>query len=416
MSPVFTARRRAEEFATLVEDPSTPGGGAARYAELLDLVAAMQAAPAPVARSEFVADLREQLVAEAASATVPEQTARLSLPPRRRARERRIAAVVGGIAIVGASTSVAMASEQALPGDALYPVKRAIEDVHTNISIGDADKGHTVLANAGDRLDEVTALTRSGDAGDEAQVASTLDDFTAQATEASDLLLSDYAVSGHQASVTALREFAAASLDRLTTLEPQMPGQARDELVRAAKVVVAIDAAAHQACPGCGEGITTIPPIFAVSSETAAGSPSAGSSSAGSAAGPRHDGRSGSHDNGTTRADDGSGTGSPALPGLGQAPLPPGSVLGSTDGQDGSQPDGQGTLGSVIDGVTGGVTGGLTDGLQGGPTGQSPGQSPSSPSLGDTVDGTVDGLGDAAGDTVDGVTGDATGGLTGDKP
>ena len=274
MSPVFTTRRRAEEFAALVEDPSTAGADSARYAELLDVVGAMRDTPAPQARPEFVADLRSRLLAEAATTTVPEETARLTLPPRKSSRERRIAAVVGGIALVGASTSVAMAAEQSLPGDALYPVKRAIEDVHTRISLGDAEKGQTVLASAGDRLDEASALTRSGDTADRARVSSTLDDFADQVTQASDLLLADYAQSGRQDSVTRLRSFASSSLDRLSSLEPTVPGQARDELVRAAQVLVAVDAAAHQACPDCGGGITSIPPVFAASAQTSGASPS----------------------------------------------------------------------------------------------------------------------------------------------
>ena len=50
----FTARRRAEEFDSLVEGTST-GRDDARYADFLDIVAQLRSAPEPVARPEFVA-------------------------------------------------------------------------------------------------------------------------------------------------------------------------------------------------------------------------------------------------------------------------------------------------------------------------------------------------------------------------
>ena len=56
MSPLFPAQRRAEHFDSLLEgarrDDLDP-----RTSELLELVGALRAAPAPEARPEFVADL-----------------------------------------------------------------------------------------------------------------------------------------------------------------------------------------------------------------------------------------------------------------------------------------------------------------------------------------------------------------------
>src|SRR3954447_22986640 len=103
MSRGFPARRRADEFAEIVE--GARAGDAARDAELLELVGALRSVPRPAARPEFVADLRERLLAEAATALVPADTSRLRLPERHPVRERRIAAIVGGIAVVGATTS-----------------------------------------------------------------------------------------------------------------------------------------------------------------------------------------------------------------------------------------------------------------------------------------------------------------------
>ena len=50
---------------------------------------------------------------------------------------------LGAFAIIGATTSMAVASQSAIPGDALYPVKRAIENTQAGFSVGDDAKGET---------------------------------------------------------------------------------------------------------------------------------------------------------------------------------------------------------------------------------------------------------------------------------
>jgi hypothetical protein len=258
----FAAQRRADEFNELVESPPT-GATATRDADLLELVGAMRAVPKVTARPEFVADLRAQLMAEAATALAPADTSRLTLPQRRPARERRLAAVVGGIAVVGVTTGVAVASQGALPGDSLYPIKRAIESAQTGLSVGEGSKGTAMLGNASDRLDEVDALTQQGDLGDDLRIADTLNTFADQSTQASDLLLADYAHTGDASSIAKLRDFASSSLDRLADLEPLVPAAARDELIHAAGVLQGIDATAGQRCPSCGgTPIDSIPPVL----------------------------------------------------------------------------------------------------------------------------------------------------------
>lgn len=264
----FTAQRRADEFNDRIEAPST-GSAATRDADLLELVGALRTVPQVTARPEFVADLRAQLMAEAATALVPTDTSKLRLPDRRPARERRFAAVVGGIAIVGVTTGVAVASQGALPGDSLYPIKRAIESAHTGLSVGEGSKGTTMLSNASDRLREVDALAHQDDLADELRVADTLNTFTDQATQATDLLLADYAHTGNASSIAKLRDFASASLDQLEALEPLVPASARDELIRAARVLEGIDSEAGQRCPSCGgRPIESIPPVLAADQES----------------------------------------------------------------------------------------------------------------------------------------------------
>lgn len=350
MTPVFSVRRRAEEFDSLVEGLTT--GDDTRYAELLELVSTMRSTPGPQARPEFVSGLRDQLMLAADVLLVagdPRHDARLSLPARTRpVRERRLAAAMGGIAIVGATTSMAMAAQSALPGDVLYPLKRAIENAEAGISTNNGQKGTTLLATASGRLDEVTALTSGGSADDGTVVAETLNDFTEQATEASGLLLDDYATTGHESSISELRDFTAESMAVLAELEAVVPADARDELLHAARILTQIDLEAAQACPDCaGTGITEIPAILTSSS---------GFTSGGTSVTPVRD----TDGSGTLQhgGDDQQGEG-PAVPEADASPLPPGSVLApgsgdDTGGGDKDEPTEDDPITSLTNDLTGG--------------------------------------------------------------
>ena len=351
MTPVFGARRRAEEFHSLVEDPSTGGLHDARYADFLEIVASLRDAPAAQPRPEFVADLREQLMTAADTVLVAvDDESRLTLPSRQRtrrpARDRRIAAAAAGVAIVGATTSMAMAAQSALPGDALYPLKQLIEGAQTGIAVNEADKGATLLENASGRLAEITALSRDGRLEDGEAIADTLNTFTRQSIEASDLLLTDYAATGDESSIAELRDFTGESMQTLAELESVVPDQARDELLRAARILTQIDAQAQQACPSCGgDGISEIPSILTSSYETSGGGTAATPGTVLKAS-PEKKRHSGDH--------------STSLPKSNDDALPPGSVLTPTGQPDPGTSSGGGTQqdsSNPIEGLTQSLTG-----------------------------------------------------------
>lgn len=365
----FPAHRRADEFDALVEGTSTRAVHDARDAELLELVGAIRGVPAVEARPEFVASLRERLMVEADTALVPADLSRLKLPERHTGRERRLAAVVGGIAIVGATTSIAVASQSALPGDSLYPVKRAIESAHTGLSVGEGSKGTTMLASATDRLDEADALAHQDGLGDDARIADTLGTFTDQATAASDLLISDYAHTGDESSIADLRDFASSSLDHLAALEPLVPVEARDELIRAANVLSTIDTEAALRCPTCGgTPIESIPPVLAAAGEAILVPQAPEATPTGRSDEVKHRG-----DQGHGKGDD---QGDPDLPVVDGDSLSPGSVLdpgGIGLPHDGTQTGGSNPIRDLAETLIGG--------------GSAPSSSPSLPAVGEVVDG-----------------------------
>lgn len=246
--------RRADEFARLVDQPTAhrPGG---RHSDLLEVVTALRGLEPVRPRPEFSASLRERLMADADAVLTP-APARTS-PVRRPARtRRRLAAVVGAVALGGASTSVAMAAQSSLPGDPLHPVKGWVEDVRTAASGG--DRGEVMLDRADERLSEAMALSvRGGDDG--ALVGPTLADFTAQAGSGADALLRENAESGDPAPITRLQEFSASSLATLESLDAIAPASARDELAEAVAAIEDASARAHEACADCGDAVRALP-------------------------------------------------------------------------------------------------------------------------------------------------------------
>lgn len=262
MTSVMPGRRRAEEFAALVDGRTlrTPS----RDAALLALVEDLRTTSGPDPRPEYVASLRARLMAEADAALAAGTDTRLLLPTRTR-RDRRVAVAAGAMALVGATSSVAIAAQDALPGDALYPVKRALESAETSLQADTTQRAEKMLSNAYGRLAEASALARMENAASLAALPETLDDFTVQADQGADLALAEYAETGDEAVVEGLQDFVANSMDALVALEDQVPVSARDSLDEAARVLADIDARARAACPTCGGSVLEIPESFLTS-------------------------------------------------------------------------------------------------------------------------------------------------------
>ncbi|RYP87981.1 hypothetical protein EKO23_03775 [Nocardioides guangzhouensis] len=259
MSSVIPARRRAEEFAALVDGVGNAAG--TRHEDLVELVTLLRGTPLVEPRAGFVTGLREALLAEADVALAPVDTKLAMRTHTRTRRDRRFAIAAGTAVLLGTGTSMAVAAQDALPGDALYPVKRIIEGAHSALQVDEVSKARVLLASASGRLDEASALKARGDSGDSA-LPDALDDFSSQSQSAADLVLDDFERTGDRAPVEDLRAFAAESMDRLVELSDDLPSSARGNLEHAAQVIAQIDDRAATACPDCAGGIDEVPPMF----------------------------------------------------------------------------------------------------------------------------------------------------------
>ncbi|MBL0746114.1 DUF5667 domain-containing protein [Nocardioides baculatus] len=263
MTSAFSARRRADEFEALL----TPGAGApltdresARFAELVALVSDLRALPEVAPRPEFVGSLRERLMAEADTVLVrqPPAPQRLAMPSSTRPRDRRLATLLGGAALVGATATMAVAAQTSLPGESLYGVKRGIESAQVRIASDDASRGRTLLAQAETRLTELEELA-AGSGGAEQLIPDTLDTFTEQSGEGVRSLLTSYGSGGSDDDVQVARAFTSTSMERLDALQRELPESASDELLAAGRTLTDLDTEISTACGLCDGALTTTP-------------------------------------------------------------------------------------------------------------------------------------------------------------
>lgn len=250
MTSLLSAKKRAEEFAAAVDARTEGTGQRPEVAELVDVVSALRSAETPSPRAEFSSSLREQLMAEAAETLAT--NAVLTLPTRRRgARERRLAAAASVFVLVGGSAGMAAAAQNALPGDALYPIKRGLERAEADLRTGDAAKGRELLDQAGQRLAEVESLLASSDT--DPQLGDTVTAFTGQAQEGASLLMTAFEGDRDPADIESIRTFTTEALGRLQQVAASAPAEIQVDLTNAALALQRIDEAAAAACSTCSD-------------------------------------------------------------------------------------------------------------------------------------------------------------------
>ncbi|GAA3246714.1 hypothetical protein GCM10017691_55090 [Pseudonocardia petroleophila] len=153
-------------------------------------------------------------------------------PPSRGLRRRF--AMVGAaamVALVAIATAGNFASRSALPGDALYGVKRASEDTGLAFTFDDTERAQRYLALATTRLDEVEQLVQLGAGAtsvDPALVENAMRDFDLSTGEGSRMLLGAEDAAGAP-ELGDLRTWAAEQAARLSVLRSSLPVSAVPE-------------------------------------------------------------------------------------------------------------------------------------------------------------------------------------------
>ncbi len=209
------------------------------------------AVPAP----EFRAELRGQLIA-AAPRLVEEGVAEPATERPRRRGPRRAVAVAGALVAVSAVVLGLLVwfSGKSLPGDTLYSVKRASEDVKLALTGGDVARGKTYLAQAGTRAEEVLgvwtdSIGSSAPPTEASQIkpradrlmSETLDDADSDARHASRLIAGKTVSSKSPDPLTAVMDWGPGQVKLLSAITSAIPvGTLHDRAAASASLANAV--------------------------------------------------------------------------------------------------------------------------------------------------------------------------------
>ncbi|MFC0626494.1 DUF5667 domain-containing protein [Kribbella deserti] len=166
-------------------------------------------------------------------------------------QRRRISLVASTAALVllGGGIGSAAAAQQAMPGDALYGMKRSIENVSTNVSVGDDSRGRRELGHAMTRLAEVDTLLKDG--GDVETINRTLDDFSVQARRGVSRLVAAYHQNEDKSAITAVTTFITDARQALADLAPRLPAESTKQAVQALATIGKLADQAAGVCTDC---------------------------------------------------------------------------------------------------------------------------------------------------------------------
>ncbi len=230
-----SARMKDELFAAIAEQDAAPvetvGSEIAGLAGLPTDSAAPEpeVTPAPTGRSRRRKDRLASVIPIGGGKHRIPQTAPAA-PTGSLARRFVLVSSAAAALIVALSSTGLVLSRDALPGDALYAMKRSAESASLNLTFGTAEKALKHLEFASIRLDEVQHLVSSAGNGgaDPVLVADTLGEFDTQARTGSQMLLS-IAGRGDATQLGTLRQWADTQSARLSTIVPMLPAAARGD-------------------------------------------------------------------------------------------------------------------------------------------------------------------------------------------
>ncbi len=270
-------RQRAERFAQLLEEAN--GGRRHHVRSRVDSDLAQPLAigqrlrdlqPTVEVDPDFRASLRAMLVAtaerEGIGATardetlgdeditpaVPARDVRTSRPPASQTRIRPRGVIVVSVAVGAIAVSgMAAASENAVPGDALYGMKRHTERAQLALASSDLSRGQLFLDFARTRLAEATALgSRS------VGFTAVLDDMDADTRQGIRLLTTAAAQRRDTAALDAVDAFLAEQRPRLAALRVGAGRAAQDRTERSLTLLEVVQRRtdALRAALACGIG------------------------------------------------------------------------------------------------------------------------------------------------------------------
>ncbi|KOX33839.1 hypothetical protein ADK67_05980 [Saccharothrix sp. NRRL B-16348] len=230
ITPLWRHRQR-EQFARAVD--AHPGSEPAEGDELADdlaVVALLRKAAVTAGPDEAA---KARMRARVLGAAEPPPT-KLDRPVRERragARGRLAVALAAALCLLFSLAGMSLLlSRDALPGDALYGVKRTAESASLGLTFDEESKGHKRLEFAAARVAEIETLVdryRESGGGPLGGYLTALTDFDADAAAGSRVLAALGTNSDRRALVE-LRDWAGSQAARLAELRAALPTEAAD--------------------------------------------------------------------------------------------------------------------------------------------------------------------------------------------
>ncbi len=266
-------RARAERFAQLMDEAS----GARRHhahskldSELVELVATGQRLKAMRLNGHptesFKRDLRAQLIATAQREGIG-STAVADVPPRRglrlpSARPRARGAIVVGVAAgTLALSGVSVASGEAIPGDALYGMKRSTERAQLALAASDLGRGQLHLEFARTRLHEASLVW-----SDETGFVRSLRDMDGETRAGVRMLITSAVNQSDTTALDAIDTFVRMQRASVAEMLDRSSNAGREQVTESLKLLTDVEerAKAVRAALACGAqaiGVDMLGPI-----------------------------------------------------------------------------------------------------------------------------------------------------------
>ncbi len=230
ITPLWRHRQR-EQFARAVDaHPGSEPAEADEFADELAVVALLRKAAVTAGPDE---DARARMRARVLGAAEPPPT-KLDRPVRERrtgARGRLAVALAAALCLLFSLAGMSLLlSRDALPGDALYGVKRTAESASLGLTFDEQSKGHKRLEFAAARVAEIETLVdryRESGGGPLGGYLTALTDFDADAAAGSRVLAA-FGANSDQRALEDLRDWATSQATRLTGLRVALPAAAAD--------------------------------------------------------------------------------------------------------------------------------------------------------------------------------------------